>query len=357
MPCYRIDRIEEAGHRAVSAVRIEAGVYAAPVRTARTASRSTLMLPQSPVDVEFLDLPLLAGDEDPIAPHVAVARTPWAGPIAVFSADNDYGYVLDREVKRPAVFGTLVDPLPAARPGIWMRTAVRIRVASGTLQSRSEPDVLNGANAAALRFGSSGDWEVVQFLNAELVAPREYLWAASCVDRRAPMRSFRTSGRPGTDFILLDGAVGQLRLPPAARGSQRHLRVGPAVRSYDDPSYVHRVETFAGVGLRPYRPAHLGARRRADQAIEVAWMRRTRIDGDNWAGPEVPLGEDREEYLVRVVRSGAVVREAAAVTPHFIYAAHEQAEDGTAGAVLAFEVAQVSVRFGLGPFERIEFDG
>jgi hypothetical protein len=81
------------------------------------------------------------------------------------------------------------------------------------------------------------------------------------------------------------------------------------------------------------------------------------MDGDNWAGPEIPLGEEREEYLVRVVLSGGVVREAASVTPHFIYAAHEQAEDGIAGAVLAFEVAQVSVRFGMGPFQRIVFDG
>ena len=76
---FRIDRIEEAGHRSVSAVRIEAGVYEAPVRTARTVSRSTLIVPQSPVDVEFLDLPLLAGDEDPIAPHVAVAQNAMGG--------------------------------------------------------------------------------------------------------------------------------------------------------------------------------------------------------------------------------------------------------------------------------------
>jgi hypothetical protein len=161
----------------------------------------------------------------------------------------------------------------------------------------------------------------------------------------------------GTDFVLLDGAVGQLHLPSAARGYERHLRVGPAVRSYDDPSYVHRVETFVGVGLRPYRPAHLRVSRRADQVIALSWTRRTRIDGDNWEGPEVPLGEEREEYLVRVLRAGAVVREAASGAPAFDYTAQAQAEDGAAGSPLAFEVAQVSVRFGLGPFERIEFDG
>ena len=161
----------------------------------------------------------------------------------------------------------------------------------------------------------------------------------------------------GTDFVLLDAAVGQVRLPQAARGSERHFRIGPVVRSYDDPSYVHRVETFAGVGLRPYRPVHLRVRRRADQAIELRWVRRTRIDGDNWAGTDVPLAEEREEYLVRVSRGGEVVRETTSGGPQLVYTALQQDEDGTAGGALMFEVAQVSVRFGPGPFERIEFDG
>jgi hypothetical protein len=353
---FRIDRIEEAGHRALSAFRIEAGVYEAPVAAMRSV-RARAVQAQAPVDVEFLDLPLLTGDEDPIAPHVAVARTPWAGPVAVFSAAADYGYALDREVKRPAVFGTLLDPLPAGTPGIWMRGGVRIRLASGTLQSRSEADVLGGANAGALRHGTAGDWEVVQFLSAELVAPREYHVAGFLRGQAGTDAAMPDLWPKGTDFVLLDGAIGQLGLPSAARGRERHLRVGPAVRSYDDPSYVHRVEIFAGIGLRPYRPVHLRARRRADRGIELAWIRRTRIDGDSWSGPEVPLGEEREEYLVRVLQGGAVLREVGSGTPAWVYTPAAQDEDGVADGRLGFEVAQVSVRFGPGPFERIEFNG
>ena len=194
-----------------------------------------------------------------------------------------------------------------------MRATVRVRLASGTLQSRSETDVLNGANAAALRFGSSGDWEVVQFRTAELVAPREYLVerlpARTGGDRRGDAGR---SGRRAPTSSCSTALSASCDLPSAARGRERHLRVGPAVRSYDDPSYVHRVETFVGVGLRPYRPVHLRAKRRADQGIELAWTRRTRIDGDSWTGPDVPLGEEREDYLVRVVQAGAVLREASA---------------------------------------------
>jgi hypothetical protein len=145
-------------------------------------------------------------------------------------------------------------------------------------------------------------------------------------------------------------------LASAARGIERHYRVGPANRSYGDPSFTHAIIAFDGVGLRPYRPVHLRATRRPDGGIELTWVRRTRVDGDGWQGAEVPLGEDAEAYVVRIGAAGVVLRELTVGTPRAVYAAAEQAEDGATGPVL-FEVAQVSARFGPGPFGRIEFHG
>ena len=59
---------------------------------------------------------------------------------------------------------------------------------------------------------------------------------------------------------------------------------------------------------------------------------------------------------MRVMQGGAVLRELSPSVPRLVYTDAEQAQDG-AGGTLTFEVAQVSVRFGPGPFERIEFDG
>ncbi len=318
---FRVDRIEEAGHRTLTAVRVEPGVYEAPVFAARSGRAPTFVAP-TPVDAEFLDLPLLTGDEDPLAPHVAVARTPWAGAVAVYAANDDFGYALDQEIRRPAVFGALLDPLPAARPGLWMRAGLRVRVASGSLQSRSEADVLNGANAAALRFGSAGDWEVIQFQTAELVAPQEYLLGGLLRGQAGTDGVMPDLWPVGTDFVLLDGAVGQLHLPASARGLERHYRIGPATRPYDDPSYVHYIEAFAGVGLRPYRPTHFAARRRADGGIALAWTRRTRVDGDSWVGADVPLGEEREAYQLRIAAAGGLaLRDVAVDGPQYLYTA------------------------------------
>jgi GTA TIM-barrel-like domain/Putative phage tail protein len=351
---YRIDRIEEGGPREVSAVRIEPEVYAAPV-PAQRSGRSSRVLASAPVEVVFLDLPLLTGEERAHAPHVAVAARPWTGAVAVYSANGDHGYRFDRSLRRPATLGTLLEPLPAGRPGLWMPCSLRVGMASGVLQTRSRADVLNGANVAALRFGGAGDWEVIQFEAAELIAPREYrlrgiLRGQAGTDGVAP-----ETWPAGTSLVLIDGAVQQLDLPASARGLERHYRIGPATRAYDHPSYVHRVETFAGVGLRPYRPAHLAAARRPDGAIELTWTRRTRVDGDSWAGTDVPLGEEREAYLVRVFDAGTLLRETVTEAPIWRYAPSEQSADG-AGPNLRFQVAQLSVRFGAGPFERMAID-
>ena len=50
-----------------------------------------------------------------------------------------------------------------------------------------------------------------------------------------------------------------------------------------------------------------------------------------------------------------MLREVAIDAPRYLYTATEQTQDGAVGE-LVFEVAQVSVRFGPGPFARITFD-
>lgn len=344
---YRIDRVEEAGRRMLTAVRVEPSLYRAPTYSPSRARTRKVETP-GPAYPEFLDLPLLTGTEVVHAPHIAVARSPWSGPVAVFSAANDFGYALNLQVQRPATMGETLDPLPAARAGAWCRTTVRVRVVSGVLRSSGESDVLNGANAAAVRHGA-GDWEVFQFAHATLVGPGEYALAGLLRGQAGTDGVMSKIMPAGADFVLLDGAVSQLDLPASVRGLARHYRVGPSSRPYSDPSYLHRVVTFAGVGLRPYRPAHLSAKRAASGGVTIAWVPRARVDGDSWEGLDVPLGEVREAYHLRIVRDGLVLRDAWPTEPRFVYDLSMQVADG-GPAVVDVCVAQVSDRFGPGPY-------
>jgi hypothetical protein len=84
----------------------------------------------------------------------------------------------------------------------------------------------------------------------------------------------------------------------------------------------------------------------------VAWIRRTRIDGDGWQAADVPLGEATEAYLVRVLVGSALARETTVSEPNWIYSLSHQLSDA-ALASCEIEVAQISERFGHGPFARI----
>ena len=352
---WRIDKVEDRGARMVEAVRSEAALYV-PSDTADEAVSVAPFVPPLPVSPLFMDLPLLTGEEVAHAPHIAVAAEPWPGAVAVYSSASDSGYTLNRLVEVVSAVGVLETPLFRATPGLWDRgPALRVRMSTGSLASASIADVLNGANAAAVGDGSGANWEVIQFAEATLVG--EDLW-----DIRLRLRGQAGSDAtmpedwpPGSFFVLLDGRPGQIELPLSARGLQRNYRVGPAAKPLDHPVYAQDALAFDGIGLRPYAPAHLRSTLSGGDR-QISWIRRTRIDGDSWQGAEVPLGEESESYVLRITDSGGIRREVDLTSPAFTYTAAMQAADAVS-LPYTIEVAQVSARFGPGPFTRIEING
>ena len=87
----------------------------------------------------------------------------------------------------------------------------------------------------------------------------------------------------------------------------------------------------------------------AGSNVIASWIRRTRVDGDNWDMPEVPLGETAELYTVRVYLGAALKREVQVTSPSWTYLPTDQMADGVSGA-FTLSVAQVSDRYGNGPF-------
>ncbi len=353
---YRIDKIEETSTRYCDATRVEPGVYLAGRPDESVLSPKVFSLP-APVYTEFLDLPLMSDNDTAHAPLIAALGVPWVGQVAVYSSSSDSSYALNTQIQEPAVVGTLVSDLPRRTPGIWAEgIPVTVRVFGGELQSRSTEDVLNGANFAAVRNVGDQSWEVLQFRDAELVDVDTYALSGFLRGQFGTEFDMPAVLTAGADFVLLDGSAAQINLSSSERGLDRHYRVGPASRGYDDDSYVHFVENFAGIGLRPYAPVHLRAHITEASDVQFTWVRQTRIDGESWAGADVPLGEDSENYIVRIVQNGDVIREAETTAPSFLYTSEMQLSDSISDPY-DFEVAQVSVQFGPGPFRRITVNG
>lgn len=348
---WRVDRVEDRGYRQIEAIRVEPSTVEPSDEVEEVASFEAFV-PPLPVTPIFMDLPLLTGDEVEHAPHLAVVADPWPGSAAVYSAPGADGFTLNKLVEQPAIAGTLVQPLAAQKSGLWDRSgAIQIQLDTGNLSSAEVSAVLSEANAAAIGTGDDDVWEVIQFAQATLVGPD--LWEIG----------LRLRGQQGTDalmpavwpagsiFVLLNGAVGQVELASSARGLERYWRVGPSRRSVDDTSYTEKIVDFQGIGLRPYSPVHLRATRNGT-ARDVSWIRRSRIDADSWDGTDVPLGEASEQYILRIADAGAIRREEVLNAPNFTYTDAMRASDGTQS-TYSIEVAQVSERFGAGPFARI----
>ncbi|SFD53697.1 baseplate multidomain protein megatron [Roseivivax sediminis] len=348
---FRIDRVEVTDRQILEAVRIDPGTYV-PSEFPDTAANLRPFVPAVPVLPVFLDLPLITGDEAPHAPHIAITATPWPGTVAVYDAPTDADYALNEIIAARSAIGRTESALIEAPAGrIDRGAALQVRLFSGAFEGIDDEGLLNGGNLLAIGDGTPGAWELIQARDVQMIGPGRWLL------------SHRLRGRYGTDGVMppvwpagsrvvkLDGRPVQIALAASDRRQARHYRIGPALRPYDDPSYVERVEAFDGVGLRPYAPAHLRAVPDGG-GLGLSWIRRTRIDGDDWSLPDVPLGEEREEYVVRIERGQDVLRETTRGGPDWRYPASALAED-LAGGDVTVAVAQISARFGPGPFARL----
>ncbi|MBV7410161.1 glycoside hydrolase/phage tail family protein [Maritimibacter sp. DP1N21-5] len=349
---FRLDRIEQAGVQIVQAVRVEPGIFE-PSEGVDAEVAPTAFTPVIPVLPIWLDLPLLKGTEQPHRPHMAIAADPWPGPVAVFSSVSDDGYRLNTVFGAPARVGITESVLPYARPGVIDNgPALRVRLTQGAVSSSGEAAMLNGSNVAAIGLGGPDGWEVFQFAHAELIGENLYELRGRLRGQAGSDAFIPPQWEVGATVVFLDKSVKQLALARSERGLERHYRTGPASQSLDDESYVHEVQTIAGVGLRPYAPAHLSAVWSGSD-LTLRWIRRTRIDGDSWEGVEVPLGEDAEQYLVKVFAGGALRREATVGTPGWTYTQPDRLADGVSTA-FSVEVSQLSMSFGPGPGTRID---
>ncbi|MDW4496807.1 glycoside hydrolase/phage tail family protein [Sulfitobacter sp. D35] len=345
---YRIDRVEMGAHQIVEAVRIEPDVYN-PADFVDEPARMRRFVAPAPVLPLFMDLPLMSGDEKTHAPHVAVTSRPWQCRIALYRSRGGTNFRLQDKIGRRSTIGVTQSVLQAAPAGIYDRGApLQVQLISGSLSSVDTQEILSGANLAAIGDGSPDGWELFQFQSAELISKRTYLLRDRLRGQCGSDGVMPVSWPAGSYVVLLDGVPEQIDFRRNLRGVEQHWRIGPARRPLNDPSYVEQVLAFAGNGLRPYRPAHLSALREGNGDLALGWIRRTRIDGDGWDTPEVPLGEENERYAVRVLRNGSVLREVTRSSAGWTYSAADQVSDG-AVPPFSVEVAQVSASFGAGP--------
>jgi hypothetical protein len=248
----------------------------------------------------------------------------------------------------PAVIGTMLDDLRPGPATHWDNAnSVRVELASGALSSRPDGAVLNGANVAAIR-NPSGDWEVFQFANADLVGERTYRLSRLLRGQLGTESAVAGSVSMGAPFVVLDEA-----LVPIARGldflgRSFSYRVGRASDDVASANMTSFEATVSSTALLPWTPAHLQGRR-VEDGTRISWIRRERLGGDSWEALEVPLDEPTERYRVEILHDGAPVRVVETEEPRLLYTISEELADfGAPQSELLVRIAQVSAVVGRG---------
>lgn len=195
-------------------------------------------------------------------------------------------------------------------------------------------------------------WEILQAANIDLVDADTYHIS----------RLLR--GQYGTDHVLGAAVQAGARVVYLGQGWQ-DIAVNADLRGTDidftlAASGRETTESFAqnyqANHLRPLSPVHIKMQQVGD-TIEITWIRRTRIGGDDWASLDVPLGEESERYVVEFFDGGAVVltRE---VTVQAIQITILELETiyGSPLEKLTITISQVSQNYGLGAGQVAVFD-
>lgn len=251
--------------------------------------------------LSVLDMPLLpteTGERNGML--LAAAADPWPGRTTLHAGHSESALSPRLSIDGPAQTGQIVFAAGRISDSRWSRKArLTVSLERGELVSRPALDVLRGENRLAVDFGLRWTW--VQFETAELVAAQTYelrgLLAASELD---------LGDLADADIVVIDETLQRLPLSPGERGLPLSYAAVP-LGTVPDPS-VHdiSVHVYQGADLAPLAVVHLKAKP-TPGGFRVHWTRRTRLGGDDWVSPDVPLAEESEAYSVTLVHQGEAV--------------------------------------------------
>ena len=273
--------------------------------------------------------------------------------MAVFRSPTLAGFALETNLLLPAGIGTLVNALPVSPLWRWDKgSACVIYMPGRTLGAVDDPALFIGANMLAVR-QVSGEWEILQFAEAELVAANTYRLTRLLRGQRGTEFAMGPASAPiGATVVLIDAALHRAATGTEPKDLVLNWRFGPAHLDVASSAYQTQSVTLKGNGLRPFAPVQLrGKRDLVSNDWAVTWVRRTRFDGDSWALTEIPLNEASETYTLEILKAPgtAVKRSVALTTPAFVYTAAMQIADfGSVRTSLKVNAVQISATFGRG---------
>ena len=242
-----------------------------------------------------LDIADFTGSGTRTGPLIGVIVNPFVGTVITEPSGAEVA------LTSPIRIGALLGDLPVGPVGRYdLATVVDILLPGIALASLPDEDILSGGNMLAVE--TPLGWEILQAAKVELVGTDTY------------RISHLLRGQYGTDHVLDAPVPSGARVVYLGQGWQdipvnadlRGTNIDFTLTTNGRESTESFTQNYQANHLRSLSPVHIKAKQVGDN-IEITWIRRTRIGGDDWASLDVPLGEESERYVVEFLEGAAVV--------------------------------------------------
>jgi hypothetical protein len=334
--------------RVFEMVRDDDGSYVSTA-VGTTSQRTPARLPfYGPVEALLLDLPPLQVTDDDPGIYAAVYPMALTGDFrgAIFSRSLDGGnYTVVGSATTLTPAGRIWGALPEGPTTVFDEgNALIVELAHGELESRTEEDVLAGANAAAV--GGDGRWEVIQFRDAVNTAGNVWRLTGLLRGRKGTEHAVGQSVDGDTFVMLSLGTLIRLPLTIDQVDIEHLYKITPVGTS---PEGVTPEEfTGHGIALKPWSPVHVEGSRNTGGDLTITWMRRDRLATD--VDDATPMSESVEDYEIDILTALGEVRRTISVSEATAsYTAEQQTVDfGEPQDSLSVVVYQISTAVGRG---------
>ena len=273
----------------------------------------------------------------------------WAGGTIVRSTDVGATWNPVMSFSVESTTGICAAPLGAAASDcIDAKSTLSVVMQAGALASVTRDQMLNGANHFA--YGAPGRWEIIAAQNCTLQSDGGYILRDLLRGRFGT--EHHTGSHSDGDTLVVLGDLGTPFFPVSsstigAAYLYKGITSGAAIDSDSAAEFA-----YVGENLKPLSPVFLNAARDVASHWNIAWVRRTRIDGEWRDLIDVPVGEVSESYEIDIYGSSAfsaVKRTLTATTNAAQYTLAQQIADfGSDRTTLYAAVYQKSAAVGRG---------
>lgn len=317
---FRMTGIQKGESLEIKGESIDTSIYDAVIAGSRVNSSRSIEIPGKSI-LRFMDLPLITGEEDrPWSPRLAVYQSPFPSAVNFYEVRGGHQELMN-ELNAPTQMGVLATNLPAGpHTVIDERNIIQLDMNNPNFQvlSDTEENVRNGANMIAVQT-STGDWEIIKFVNASLQSGRRYNLSRLFRGQLGTWPIMDGSIPVGQPVVFLDSSIVPINLPEVRKFDRIRYRYGPNVYAIGSRFYQERIYGGKATGQLPYPVADVQFFPE-DGQVRITWKRQTRFGGEGFDREEVPLNEDYERYEIDLLNGADGLLYTAAVTkPVYVY--------------------------------------